>query len=187
MAKKAASSDRRVIDKVFVLLGTVATLVLLVIGGLAWYGYSFATNMVTEELSAQKIFFPPAGSPGLPADEYPTLQKYGGKQVVDGEMAKAYANDFIGHHLKNIAGGKTYAEVSSAAMADPTNADLQKQKTALFQGETLRGMLLGDGYGFWTFGMIAKWAALAAFAGAALMTILTLLGVKHLGMLRTRK
>jgi hypothetical protein len=63
-------------------------------------------------------------------------------------MAKAYANDFIGHHLKNIAGGKTYAEVSSAAMADPTNADLQKQKTALFQGETLRGMLLGDGYGF---------------------------------------
>jgi len=177
MARK--TSDRQTIDKVFVLLGSAATVLLLVIGCLAWYGHTFATSMVRDELSAQKIFFPPAGSEALPASEYPTLQKYGGKQVVDGEMAKAYANDYIGVHLKHIAGGKTYAEVSAAAMADPTNTDLQKQKTTLFQGETLRGMLLGDGYGFWTFGMIAKWAALASFTAAAVMAILSLLGFKH--------
>jgi hypothetical protein len=176
---RTTKSDRKTIDKVFVLLGTAATVLLLVIGCLAWYGYNFATTMVRDELSAQKIFFPPAGSPGLPADEYPDLQKYGGKQVVDGEMAKAYANGFIGRHLDKIAGGKTYAEVSSAAMADPTNADLQKQKTSLFQGETLRGMLLGDGYGFWTFGMIAKWVALASFLAAGFMALLSLLGFRH--------
>lgn len=88
MAKKAASSDRRVIDKVFVLLGSVATVVLLVIGSLAWYGYSFATDMVRDELTAQKIFFPPAGSEGLPAADYPDLQKYGGKQVVEARWQK---------------------------------------------------------------------------------------------------
>lgn len=177
---KTVKSDRKTIDTVFVLLGAVATLLLLAVGGLTWYGYNFATGMVRDNLSAQKIFFPPAGSEALPAVQYPDLQKYGGKQVVDGEMAKAYANGYIGRHLEHIAAGKTYAEVSTAAMADPTNADLQKQKAALFQGETLRGLLLGSGYGYWTFGMIAKWVALASFVGAALMAVLTFLGLGHL-------
>lgn len=177
--KKKASSDRKTIDKVFVLLGAAATVLLLVIGSLAWYGYSFATNMVHDELSSQKIFFPAAGSAGLPESEFPDLQKYGGKQVVNGEMAKAYANGYIGRHLEKIAGGKTYAEISSEAMANPTNTALQQQKATLFQGETLRGMLLGDGYGFWTFGMIAKWAALASFTAAAVMAVLSALGYRH--------
>ena len=177
---KSSKADRKAIDTVLVLLGAAATVVLVVLGGLLWYGHNFATGMVRDQLSAQKIYFPPAGSPGLPADEYPDLQKYGGQQVVDGEMAKAYADGFIGRHLHHAANGKTYAEVSTAAMADPTNADLQKQKQTLFQGETLRGLLLGSGYAFWTFGMIAKWAALASFAGAAIMGLLTLLGLNHL-------
>ena len=176
---KKKSSDRKTIDKVFVLLGTAATVLLIVVGSLAWYGYRFATNMVHDQLSSQKIFFPAAGSAGLPASEFPDLQKYGGKQVVDGEMAKAYADGFIGRHLEAIAGGKTYAEISTAAKADPTNAALQAQKATLFQGETLRGMLLGDGYGFWTFGIIAKWVALASFVAAVAMAVLSLLGYKH--------
>ncbi len=176
---KASKADRKTLDLVFVLLGTAATLLLVVIGGLAAYGYTFATNMVRDELSSQKIFFPPANSEALPAEMYPDLQKYGGMQVVDGEMAKAYANGYIGRHLEHIADGKTYAEVSAAAKADPSNQALQGQKTALFQGETLRGMLLGDGYGFWTFGMIAKWAAVASFTAAAVMAVLSLLGYRH--------
>ncbi len=179
VTKRKSTSDRKTIDKVFVLLGSAAVVLLLVIGSLAWYGYSFATNMVRDELSSQKIFFPAAGSAGLPADEFPDLQKYGGQQVVNGDMAKAYADGFIGRHLEKIAAGQTYAEVSSAAKADPTNAALQGQKASLFQGETLRGMLLGDGYGFWTFGMIAKWAAVASFAAAGTMAVLSFLGYKH--------
>lgn len=176
MAKKATASDRKIIDTVFVLLGVAATVLLLVVGGLTWKGYSFATSMVRDQLTAQNIFFPPAGSESLPADEYPELQKYGGQQVVDGEMAKAYAEGFIGRHLQKIADGKTYAEVSTAAMAEPDNQALQGQKAALFQGETLRGLLLGTGYGYWTFGMIAKWVALASFLGAAAMAVLTAIG-----------
>ena len=95
-----SKSDRRVIDKVLVLLGTALMGLLLVIGGLTWYAYRFATNQVKTELSAQKIYFPVAGSLGFDPKEYPTLQKYAGQLVDDGPKAKAYANDYIGHHLK---------------------------------------------------------------------------------------
>lgn len=175
-----ARLQRKIIDKVFILLGTAAIGVLLVVGGLAWWGYTFATNNVKNELTAQRIYFPQKGSPSFSAEEYPDLQKYAGQLVDDGNKAKAYANGFIGRHLDKIAGGKTYAEVSAEALKDPTNQKLQQQKTSLFQGETLRGLLLGDGYGFWTFGMIAKYAALASFAGAGVMTLLVLLGLRHL-------
>src|SRR5688572_27665291 len=111
-----AKSDRKIIDKVFVLLGAAVAVVLLVGGGLAWYGYNFATSQVRTELAAQKIYFPPKGSPALSPEEYPGLQKYAGQLVDDGPKAKAYANEFIGHHLEKSAGGKTYAEVSAEAM-----------------------------------------------------------------------
>lgn len=169
--------DRRAaLDLVFTWLGVIAVVGLILVGCLAWYGYKFATTQVHDELAAQKIYFPDAGSPGFSADEYPALQQYAGQLVDNGPKAKAYANDYIGHHLEKVAGGKTYAEVSALAMKDPTNTTLQQQKQTLFQGETLRGMLLGDGYAYWTFGDIARVAALAAFVSAALMGFLVLMG-----------
>lgn len=179
-----AKTERKAIDKVFILLGVVATLALLGASALGFWGYKFATNQVRTELTAQKIFFPPAGSPALNPEEYPDLQKYAGKQVVDGPTAKAYANGYIGRHLEKIADGKSYAEVSSLAMKDPTNADLQKQKQSLFQGETLRGLLLGTGYAYWTFGMMAFYASVAAMIGAVVMAVLVLMGVRHLKRLK---
>jgi hypothetical protein len=181
MVKK---SDRKTIDKVFVLLGLVSTVVLVVIGGLAWYGYNFATTSVKDELSAQKIYFPPKGSPALDPAEFPTLQKYAGQIVDNGPKAKAYANDFIGKHLEKVAGGKTYAEVSTEALKDPTNQKLQGQKATLFQGETLRGLLLGDGYAYWTFGMIAQYVAIASLVGAAVMALLVCMGLMHMARVR---
>lgn len=175
-----AKSDRKTIDKVFVLLGSVMVVVLLAVGGLASYAANFAHTSVHDELVSQKIFFPPKGSPGLDPQEFPDLQQYAGQQVDSGPKAKAYANGFIGRHLEKVANGQTYSEVSAAAKADPTNATLQTQKQVLFQGETLRGLLLGDGYAYWTFGTIAGYAAVAALAGAAVMAILVLLGLRHM-------
>lgn len=175
-----ARSDRNTIDKVFVLLGLVTMLVLVAFGGLATYASNFAKDTVRNELVAQKIFFPPKGSPALDPAEFPTLQQYAGQQVDDGVKAKAYANEFIGAHLEKIAAGKTYSEVSSEALKDPTSTALQGQKQALFMGETLRGLLLGDGYAYWTFGMIAQTAAIASFIGAALMGVLVLIGLTRI-------
>lgn len=177
-------TERKAIDTVFIILGTMVTLVLLGASILGWWGYNFATNMVHTELAAQKIYFPPKGSPALDPKTYPDLQQYAGQLVDTGPEAKAYANGFIKRHLDQAAGGKTYAEISTMAREDPTNTKLQQQKTTLFQGETLRGMLLGNGYAFWTFGMMAKYASLTALTGAIIMAVLVLLGWRHLRILK---
>jgi hypothetical protein len=182
-----SKTQRKTIDTVFILLGTAMTGVLIAAGGLSLYGYHFATNSVRTELAQQKVFFPPKGSAAitsLPEADQKEINKYAGQQLLDGQQAKVYANNFINVHLQEVAGGKTYAEVSTEALKDPTNAKLQGQKATLFQGETLRGLLLGSGYAYWTFGMIAKFAALAAFAGAGVMAVLVWLGLVHLSKLK---
>ncbi len=179
--------ERKAIDKVFILLGIATTVVLVVVGCLMWYGYKFATNQVQTELSAQKIFFPDKDSPALaalPEADQKEMLKYAGQQLVNGEQAKVYANHYIKVHLEQVAGGKTYAEVSEEARKNPTNEKLQQQKTTLFQGETLRGILLGSGYSYWVFGMLAKIAAIVSFVGAGVMAVLTLLGFRHLVKLK---
>lgn len=178
-----SNSSRKTLDQVFVLIGSFLIVTFLGIGVVAWYGYTFANSQVHDELASQKIYFPAAGSPGFDAATYPTLQQYAGQLVDNGPKAKAYANDYIGHHLDGVAGGKTYSEVSALAKADPTNTTLAQQKATLFQGETLRGMLLGDGYAYWVFGEIARISSLAAFAGAVVMSILVLLGWQHMAKL----
>lgn len=178
-----AKTQRKTIDKVFILLGVVSIAVLIVIGALAWKAYDFATSTVGKELASQNIYFPEKGSPALDPEEFPGLQQYGGQLVDTGPKAKAYANEYIGMHLEGIAGGKTYADISSASRQDPSNEKLVAQKQSLFQGETLRGLLL-NAYAYWTFGTLALYAAITAFAGAALMALLVLLGLRHLSKLK---
>lgn len=182
-----AKTNRKTIDKVFVLLGIAMTAVLIVVGGLAWKASDFAKSSVKNELSAQKIYFPPKNSPAitaLPAADQAQMNKYAGQQLVDGAQAKVYANNFIAVHLSEVAGGQTYSQVSTKALADPTNAKLQAQVSTLFKGETLRGLLLGDGYSYWEFGLIAGYAAIASLAGAAVMALLVLLGLRHISSLK---
>lgn len=176
MPKKHA---RQIIDKVFITIGAVAMVALLAIGGLSLWASSFVASNVKTELSSQKIFFPPKGSSALDPEEFPGLQKYAGEQVDNAPKAKAYADEFIGVHLQKIADGKTYAEVSTASMANPADERLQAQKATLFQGETLRGLLL-NAYAFGTVGMIAQIIALVSFTAGAVMFVLVLFGLRHL-------
>ena len=64
------------------------------------------------------------------------------------------------------------------AAATEACTTLAGQKATLFQGETLRGLLL-YGYAFATMGTIAGIAAIAAFVGAALMLLLVGIGFWH--------
>src|SRR5436190_4630825 len=129
-----AKAQRKTIDKILIFLGVVSTAVLLAFGFLAWWGYNFATTEVKTELSAQKIYFPPSGSPALtalPAADQAQMAKYSGQLLVNGEQAKVYANNFIAVHLNEVAGGQTYAEVSTKALANPTDQKLAIQKAVL--------------------------------------------------------
>jgi len=178
-----AKSNRKTIDTVFVLLGVAMTAVLLVVGSLAWVAADFAKSTVKNELSSQKIYFPEKGSSAitsLPENDQVQVNKYAGQQLVNGDQAKVFANNFIAVHLSEVAGGQTYSEVSAKAQANPTDAKLQGQANTLFKGETLRGMLLGNGYAYWTFGKIAQYVSVAALAGAAVMAVLVLMGLRRI-------
>jgi hypothetical protein len=171
---------RRTFDFIATAIGGVLTIVLLVAGGLAMWGYTFANNNVRDQLSAQQIYFPEKGSDALKSPEIgPYLNQYAGQQMTNGAQAKAYADHFIAVHLKEVAGGKTYAQVSSEAQANPKDAALAAQANTLFKGEALRSMLL-QAYAFWTIAQIALWAGIASFVLAGLMLLLTIFGVVHL-------
>src|SRR2546423_5446190 len=147
-----------------VIIGSMLFLVLAVGGGLLLWGSNFANNMVHNQLSEQKIAFSPTG-PALDVKEFPGLQKYAGQTVDNGPKAKAYADQFIKVHLKKIAGGKTYSEVSALSRANPDDKALESQVQTLFRGETLRGLLLNV-WGWATVGAIAAWVGIAALLGA---------------------
>jgi hypothetical protein len=171
---------RKVFDTLLTTGGLVVTVVLLVAGGLLMWGHSFANSNVHQQLSEQQIFFPAKGSPALaPAAIGPYLNKYAGQQLLTGPQAKAYADHFIAVHLSEVAGGKTYSQVSTAAQADPTNATLKAQQTTLFQGTTLRGLLL-EAYAFSVMGQLALIASVSSFVLAGIMLVLALLGFWHL-------
>ena len=153
-----------------VLLG-LAT-VLVVAGALAYWGGSFATNMVHDELVAQKITFPAKDK--LEKDN-PALVKYAGQQVDNGEKAKAYS-DYINGHLAKVAGGKTYSEVSSEYQKNTSDQKLAGQRQSLFMGETLRGLLL-NAWGWSVIGTIASYASYILFF-LALVAVLVSLGYR---------
>jgi hypothetical protein len=169
---------RHTFDVLISSAGVLVAALMFVAGILGLWAHSFTTNQVYEQLSAQKIFFPPAGSKAIEGDEYAALQQYAGQQLTTGAQAEAYANHFIAVHLTEVAGGKTYAEVSSAALADPTNTALQGQANTLFKGETLRGLLLTT-YAFSTIGQIAYVAGILFIIGGVVMLLLSLLGFRH--------
>ncbi|HEV8420566.1 MAG TPA: hypothetical protein VGR13_04355 [Actinomycetota bacterium] len=171
---------RRTFDKLMSFGGVVLTAALLIAGVLAFWGYNFANTKVHEQLAAQQIFFPPAGSEAL-ADPAigPYLNKYAGEQLVNGAQAQAYADHFIAVHLKGVADGKTYAEVSTLSRQNPDDQELAGQVQTLFRGETLRGLLL-NAYAFWKLGQLALIGAIAFWAMAGVMFVLTILGFWHL-------
>ena len=165
--------------------GLVMVVVLVVAGGLLMWGYSFTTNSVHNQLAQQDIVFPTraefaqakAGTeitPGM----LPYLLKYAGQPLTTGAQAEAYADHFIAVHLSEMPLGGVYASVSAASRANPTNKALAAEVGTSFEGTTLRGLLL-EAYAFSEFGLIALWAAIAAFVLAGVMALLVAFGFWH--------
>jgi hypothetical protein len=154
---------------------TVEVILVLILGvgsGLLFFGSNFGLNMVHSQLTAQDISFPAKGTTALNPAEFPGLQRYAGQKVDTGDKAKAYANQFIAVHLKAIANGQTYSQVSAASIADPTNATLTADVATLFKGETLRGLLL-YAWGWSVVSTLALYAAVGALVGFLIMLAVT--------------
>jgi hypothetical protein len=169
-------------------LQSILVLVLAGASGFLVYEGSFVTNMIKDQLTAQQIYFPTSdqiktGGALDPAEFPQEIRDQAGNQLVDGNQARIYANDFLAKHLQGVAGGSTYATMGSkisaanAALAaaqktDPNYATLQAkvatlngQRDTLFKGETLRSMLL-NAYGWWTIGVYTTYAGFGLMLAA---------------------
>ncbi|MEV0133207.1 hypothetical protein AB0H83_32680 [Dactylosporangium sp. NPDC050688] len=187
---------RKTLD-ILVGLGLVVLAGLLLVAGLVLTSNAnFANDYVKDQLGQQQISFKPAAALTAEEKESACLVKYAGQQLTTGKQAECYANEFIGLHLKSIAGGKTYsqlgdvqtelkAQIAALPKDDPAAVGLQKQLTdtnaareTVFKGESLRGLLLTS-YGFSEFGVKAGQAALVAYFAAGLMLLLGAAGLIH--------
>jgi hypothetical protein len=169
---------RTTFDKLISSAGILMVAVLAMAGGLLTWAHNYIHHEVYTQLAAQQVYFPAADSAAVAAPEFAAMRQYGGEQLTTGAQAEVYADHFIANHLKTIGGGKTYAQLSTEALAQPTNTALAAQVDTVFKGETLRGLLL-NAYAFGTMGTIAGIAAIAAFVAAALLLVLSALGLYH--------
>src|SRR6266849_9933666 len=111
--------------------GFATAAILLVAGGLLLWGSTYVHNTVQGQLAAQQIYFPPqaafahpkAGTEITPS-MVPSVSQYAGQQLLTGQQAESYADNFIAVHIQTMSGGKTYAQLSAASLAQPNNTKL---------------------------------------------------------------
>ena len=175
--------------------GLVVAGLLLGLGTVMKSNADFSESYVTRQLSQERINFKPVDALTPQERESACVVANAGKQLTTGKQAECFANDYIGLHIKNIGKGKTYAELgeqefalqaqvtAAQAAGDPALAGLQKelaglkgQRDTLFKAEMLRGTLLTS-FGFSTLGEKGGQAATAAYAGAALVALLSVVGL----------
>jgi len=177
--------SRKVFDTLASAGGLVIVVVLLVAGGLLMWGYSFTHSNVHSQLASQEIYFPPKAAfehpkPGteITPSMIPSVSQYAGQQLLTGEQARVWANDFMAVHLREMPYKGVYAKISTAAREKPEDKELATLEQTSFQGTTLRGLLL-EAYAFSTIGEVMFWGAIASFVLALVMAVLVFLGFRH--------
>ena len=146
---------------------TLMAALVIILGGASAFLINegtFVNNTIHDQLVAQNIYFPAASTevPGGALDpaEFPDLQQYAGQQLDNGTKAKAYAEGFLGRHLAKVANGKTYAQIDTKSGTAAEIATATAQKATLFQGETLKNMLLNA----WGWSMLATYTTYGGYA-----------------------
>jgi hypothetical protein len=177
--------SRKVFDILTSLGGVAVVVALVVAGGLLTWGHSFVNSNVHNQLAQQQIYFPPKAAFDHPKvgteitpSMIPSVSQFAGKQLLTGEQAKVYANNFIAVHLSEMPYGGVYSKISAAYLANPKNTTLAEARQTIFTGTTLRGLLL-EAYAFSTIGLVMLWGAIASFVLAALVAVLVGLGFWH--------
>lgn len=190
----ARSLDRSLLDRLISWSGAIVALALVALGVVAIFGGLFALDSVRARLEPQKIRFPAASE--MSAQEKAEVGEFAGQTVDTGTEAEAYSR-YIGVHLKEIGGGKTYAELGAVQFAlqdkveaarasgDPGLSKLEEELAALtaqrdtmFKGETLRAILL-NAYGWWTVGQIVFYAGVGMVIAGVVLAVLVVLGFRH--------
>jgi hypothetical protein len=185
--------DRRMIDMLISWSGAIVALVMIAVGAAAIFGGTFALDNVRDRLEPQNISFGAASE--MSPEEKAEVGTFAGQKVDTGTEAEAYSR-YIGIHLAEIGGGKSYAELggplfaleaqieeATAAGEDTTAmeeqlAGLQGQRDTVFKGETLRAILL-NAYGWWTVGQITLYVGIGAVIAGLFLALFAGLGFVH--------
>jgi len=185
--------SRRMWDTIISGAGAVIAIVLLGLGAAAIYGGGFALDNVKDRLEPQNIVFSEAAD--MTPEEKAIVGGFAGQKVDTGTEAEAYSR-YIGLHVQEIGGGKSYAELGgplfaleaqieeATAAGESTKAmeaelaGLQGQRETVFKGETLRAILL-NAYGWWVVGSITLYAGYGLMVAGLILAILALLGFRH--------
>jgi TRAP-type C4-dicarboxylate transport system permease small subunit len=151
-------------------LQIIVTIVFAFGAGVGLWAYNFSHNQVRDQLTAQKIPMPDKAT--LTPSEYSqadiaALAPYSGTMMDTGDKAKAYADHYLGVHLKGM--GYTYSQISAKYMElttvkklPPTNPQVQSVgglRNTIFMGTMLKSSLL-QAWAFWFVGSIALYAAI---------------------------
>src|SRR5579863_1315590 len=106
---------RKTFDMILTAGGGVLVIVLLAAGALGLWGYSFANSNVHNQLAQQQITFPPQAAfahakvgTEITPSMIPSVSQYAGQQLVTGQQAEVYADQFIAVHIQEIGGGLSY-------------------------------------------------------------------------------
>jgi hypothetical protein len=131
----------------------------------------------------------------MSAEEKAEVGSFAGQKVDTGTEAEAYSR-YIGLHLAEIGGGKSYAELGGPLFAleaqieeataagedtaamEAELAGLQGQRDTVFKGETLRAILL-NAYGWWTVGQITFYAGIGMVIVGLILAVLVAFGFRH--------
>ena len=185
--------DRKMWDTLISGAGAVVAVVLLALGAAAVYGGGFALDNVKDRLAPQNITFPAAAE--MTPEEKAEVGEFAGARVDTGTEAEAFSR-YIGIHLQEISGGKSYAELGGPLFAleaqieeakeagkDTTAmeaelAGLQGQRDTVFKGETLRGILL-NAFAWGTVGTITLYAGYGLMVAGLILAALAILGFRH--------
>lgn len=81
-------------------LQVVMVIVLAAGAGLAFWGSNFTNEQIRSQLEPQKIFFPKDAST-MPQPEQSAVAPYVGQQVLNGEQAHIFAENYLGLHLRD--------------------------------------------------------------------------------------
>ena len=190
---QAGHLERATWDRLVSATGAVVAVVMIALGGAAIFGGWFAMDNVKDRLEPQNITVGPASE--MTPEERAIVGDIAGEKVDTGTEAEAYSR-YIGLHVGEIGGGKTYAELggplfaleaqveeAQAAGEDTTAMEeeltaLRGQRDTVFKGETLRAILL-NAYGWWTVGTIALYAGFGLIAAGLLLAVFAFLGFRH--------
>ena len=185
--------DRHMIDMLISWSGAIVALVMVAVGAAAIFGGNFALDNVRDRLEPQNISFGALSE--MSPEEKAEVGEFAGQKVDTGTEAEAYSR-YIGLHLTEIGGGKSYAELGgplfaleaqieeataagedTAAMEEQL-AGLQGQRDTVFKGETLRAILL-NAYGWWTVGQITLYVGIGAVIAGLFLALFAGLGFVH--------